>query len=286
MDNARQKVVINGDWRDWGGDRTALLTFASCVHAGSYGWRVDVAPNPTAAAIAEYRRMVCRAERIVCLGGGSVIDAGKHVAGKRELVAVPCNFSGAEATGYASFYCQGRKHSATTGHPTTVVLNAKYLRGAPPEALSRSWCDAYCHVWESHRNPASTPESAELCALAFAALSTLGYGLNTLWGAHLAGRAIDIAPTGLPHALSYPMVGRYGMHHGDALARVLWRVAEYNHDGARHVAEACQWHGLDISWPDSVDVDVVLDDALANPRAHNNPQPLHREELRKCLTQS
>jgi alcohol dehydrogenase class IV len=49
-----------------------------------------------------------------------------------------------------------------------------------------------------------------------------------MWGAHLAGRAINISKTTASHAMSYQLTTRYGTPHGVAAALTLGHLAAAN----------------------------------------------------------
>jgi alcohol dehydrogenase class IV len=49
-----------------------------------------------------------------------------------------------------------------------------------------------------------------------------------MWGAHVAGRAINLSKTTAAHALSYQLTTRFGLAHGLAVALTLGHVATFN----------------------------------------------------------
>ena len=53
-------------------------------------------------------------------------------------------------------------------------------------------------------------------------------------GANLAGKAINIYKTTLPHAISYPFTAHFGIPHGHAVALTLDKLLLFNFQYAKH----------------------------------------------------
>jgi alcohol dehydrogenase class IV len=63
-----------------------------------------------------------------------------------------------------------------------------------------------------------------------------------MWGAHLAGKAINITKTTGAHALSYTMTACFGIPHGQAVAVTLPAWVEFNAE----VADTAMWAVLGV----------------------------------------
>ncbi len=195
---------------------------------------------------------------IIAIGGGSVIDMGKLIAlfssqsddtynidGKFDpvvcdLVAIPTTAgSGSEATHFAVLYINGKKYSCAdkTLLPKYAIVDPQFIFSSPPDLIAECGTDAFCQAIESWWSVNSNEES-------------LGYSQNSLElivnnlkdafkgsreslirlseGSHIAGKAINISKTTLPHALSYPITSHFNLAHGRAVALFLPSIFNFN----------------------------------------------------------
>lgn len=190
-----------------------------------------------------------RADFIIAVGGGSVLDMSKlvrffnsyegEVTGKTfekinnllPLVAIPTTAgTGAEATHFAVVYKDKIKYSVehedilpnyALVYPPFTYGNSKYLTAC-------TGFDALAQAIEAYWNLNATDESD---IYAEKAIKLLWPSLPDLVnnpteelrdrvseGSYWAGRAINIAKTTAPHAFSYPFTTYYGYPHGHAVA--------------------------------------------------------------------
>lgn len=203
-----------------------------------------------------------RAEVVVAVGGGSVLDIAKlisicaandgpvrdHVTGARPfaaagvpVIAIPTTAgSGAEATHFAVCYVDGDKYSVTDERmrPAHAVLEPSLTTSMPPALTASTGVDALSQAIESLWSTRSTDESRgyarDAARLAIAnlpgavAAPTPEVRAAMMQAAHLAGKAIDIARTTAPHALSYKLTTGWGVPHGHAVGLTLGGVFDYN----------------------------------------------------------
>lgn len=207
-----------------------------------------------------------RADVIVAVGGGSVMDAAKAagaLAGEPvltdRLVAEACRIgapaaglpvvavpttpgTGAESTPFATIWDRagGRKLSlhGPAVRPFTAILDPDLLRDLPAAQLASSLLDALSQGIEAAWSVRADEQSQALGAAAWAQLADFldrpsrpldpAERQAALLAGHYAGRAIAIAGTTLCHALSYPLTLRYGLSHGHACGVVLAPVLRYN----------------------------------------------------------
>lgn len=174
----------------------------------------------------------CGCGLIAAVGGGSAIDTAKCIrqgaGGGVPLLAIPSTAgSGSEATHFAVVYRQGVKESVDCGLPDAILLDPSTLDTLPDYQRKATMLDALCHGIESFWSVKATQESREYAkqALRLIMSSYEGYLRNTpqgnagmLQGAHLAGRAINIARTTAGHAMCYRITKLYGLAHGHAAA--------------------------------------------------------------------
>ncbi|MFA5942640.1 MAG: phosphonoacetaldehyde reductase [Candidatus Paceibacterota bacterium] len=181
---------------------------------------------------------------VIAVGGGHVLDMAKAVnfyAGKKPLVAIPTTAgTGSEATQFAVVYKDGRKTSLENAEiiPTFAIVDPHLAMSAPRDVALASALDALCQAVESLWSNKATEESKGYSRKA----------LDLIWeniipaienhdadaisqlmiGAHLSGKAINIAKTTACHALSYGLTYRFHVPHGVAAAIFLPSVWEYN----------------------------------------------------------
>lgn len=224
----------------------------------------DFSPNPTLeevdAGVALWR--ATKPDLVLGVGGGSALDLAKMINGvaasshgTRDLltgratlegspvpvVAIPTTSgSGAEITHFAAVYVDGVKYSITheSLRPTYCILDASLTHSLPSYLTAATGMDALAQAIESYWSVNSTPESRafsaeaiELCApnLERAATSPTPEAREALMqGSNLAGKAIDIARTTAPHALSYVITTDFGVTHGHAVALTLGAVFAFN----------------------------------------------------------
>jgi alcohol dehydrogenase len=189
------------------------------------------------------------ATAIVAIGGGSVMDLAKgvifycHENGKAipYFVAAPTTAgSGSEATCFAVVYRNGKKLSFQHQQllPALVVLDARLTESLSPQQTAISGIDAVAQAIESYWNIHATEASQQLAQdalnivrghlIAAVRVPTLAIRKQVLWGAHLAGKAVNITRTTGPHALSYYLTSRYQVPHGQAVALFLPIFFLYN----------------------------------------------------------
>ncbi len=159
---------------------------------------------------------------VMALGGGSVIDTAKLVAGSSPCHACPTTASGAALTSHACVWTKTKKIDVKTPKPIPLSLN--FPIKLSPQTIKRTAVDCYCHIIESFTSRKATEASRNYCRLALLNLKNFYATKNTKFlirAGNWAGMAIEIAPTNIIHAVSYVFTLDYGMCHGDALVSAL-----------------------------------------------------------------
>lgn len=221
-------------------------------------------PNPK---IEDVERGVakCRTaapEMVLALGGGTAIDLAKMIAamslqdesprdiainglalsqGTLPLVVIPTTAgTGSESTHFAVVYADGQKYSVADSCllPCVAVVDPELTYSLPPQLTATTGLDAFCQAIESIWAVGATDESVAYAKTAATlALEHLPTAVNTpnsearhamSLASHLAGKAINISKTTLPHAISYALTSDYGIPHGAAVAITLSSVLAYN----------------------------------------------------------
>jgi alcohol dehydrogenase class IV len=210
---------------------------------------------------------------IIAVGGGSVMDMAKlvnifkanggemmsYVTGRTPiekrglpLAAVPTTSgSGSEATHFAVLYVDKVKYSVAHEYmrPDYCLIDPALTSSLPPQITASSGVDALGQAIESYWSVNSTDTSKSYSEQAIEqAVAHLKQAVKApdkasrqamADAAHLAGKAIDIAKTTGPHALSYYFTSHYDVPHGHAVALTLGRFIQFNSRVSRQdVADA------------------------------------------------
>lgn len=191
-------------------------------------------------------------ERIVAVGGGTVIDIAKVLTfegdwkteeifmGKvipkkvRHLIVIPTTCgTGSEVTNIT--ICELKNQKTKKGlaldsmYADKAVLVPEMLKTLPYKFFATSSIDALIHAVESYVSPKAIPHSEAYSEKAIEMIIK-GYqyikkhGQDTwkdkvedfLMASNLAGIAFGYAGCGAVHAMSYPLGGKYHIPHGEA----------------------------------------------------------------------
>jgi alcohol dehydrogenase class IV len=196
---------------------------------------------------------------IIAVGGGTIIDIAKIISiaysngckkveeilsdktlGNRlDLIFIPTTAgTGSEATSFAVVYQDKVKISIDHKSllPTYTVLDPVLLKSLPIPILNSTVLDALAQAIESIWARGGTEESREYSKEAIGLILDNLDKENTIErlsglqvASHLAGKAINISKTTLPHSISYPVTSHFGVPHGVAVFLTLPKVAELNY---------------------------------------------------------
>jgi len=242
----------------------AATALASCLAERHCARFYDFAANPRFTDVQRGLALAAalQPELIIAVGGGSVLDMAKAIAllsaqpvdplsivtGARQpsqpgvpLIAIPTTAgSGSESTHFAVVYIDGVKYSLAhpTIRPVYALVDPELSHSMPPRLTATTGLDALCQAIESYWAVAATAQSQAYAAAAIRHLwpnllpavhaPTASARARMSYGAHLAGRAIDISKTTAPHAVSYTLTMRYGVPHGHAVALTLGQFFPFN----------------------------------------------------------
>jgi alcohol dehydrogenase class IV len=235
------------------------------------GWTVelftDVSGEPTVAdgTRATEAARGCRADIVLGVGGGSVLDLAKVAAlllanpgdilqfvgpdarpkPARPLVLIPTTTgTGAEATRVAVLSDDHGKrviaHDSLV--PLGVVLDATAVVGLPASITAATGMDALAHAIESTLSTSSSPLTASMSLraaelmyhwlpIAYRDPEDLRARRATLYGAFLAGVALN-AGVVLGHSMAYTVANRTKLAHGVTCAMALPYCLAYNSSAA------------------------------------------------------
>jgi alcohol dehydrogenase len=229
-----------------------------------------VEANPTTRHVEAGTRLAREAgiDSLVGLGGGSPMDCAKGInflltnGGRMEdyrgtgkasrpllpAVGVPTTAgTGSDAQSYALIAREEDHEKMACGDPkarfATVILDPALTATLPRWTTAVTGLDAIAHALESYvctraggEARAEAREAWQLLEGAFQrVLDSPADGDargRMLWGAHLAGAAVEASMLGAAHACANPLSARYGLEHGVAVALMLPQVIRLNGDVA------------------------------------------------------
>lgn len=281
----------------------------------------QVTPNPTTEDVETALKVAQQAqvELIIGLGGGSSMDCAKGVnflitnggsmhdyrgVGKATkpmlpMIAIPTTSgTGSEAQSFAviadakthmKMPCGDKKAAAKV-----AILDPELTVTMPRSITSVTGIDAISHALETFvtlkRNEISNMYAMrawKLLSQSFARVLEEPTDLNArgemLWGAHLAGAAIENSMLGATHALANPMSAHFNTTHGVAIGLMLPHVIRFN---AAEVGplygQLAEVAGL-CSADDSQAAEKLADYVAEMVRLTGNPQTLAEAGVEETL---
>jgi maleylacetate reductase len=257
------------------------------------------------------------ADVCVAIGGGSSIGLGKAIARETglSLLAVPTTYSGSEMTSIWGMTDAGGKKTGRDPRvaPRVVVYDPALTLALPPLVSAASGMNAMAHAVEALYAANASPvalslaeEAARLLASSLPLIASTPHDgdarANALAGAHLAGRALDLAAMGLHHRLCHILGGSFGLPHARTHAALLPYVVAFNAPAAptamRRLANALNVadpvagiaslaRTLGVATPLSAlglrseDLERAANEAMTT--AYPNPRSATRDEVRALL---
>ena len=200
---------------------------------------------------------------ILAIGGGAVIDYAKiaNVVDVRpdlselivnytypfkdkytKLAVIPTTAgSGAEVTSNAVIYVDGIKHSFESNLliPDNFFLIPEFLISAPNKIKASAGFDSIAQALESLISKKSNDQSVEYASkslristnsyISFLNEPNLKNATEMSIAANLAGKAINISKTTVPHATSYPFTSLFNISHGHAVGLFFEKFFKFNY---------------------------------------------------------
>lgn len=227
----------------------------------------DLAENPTTQHVengVHFAKEQAPLDLIIGCGGGSAMDCAKGInflltnGGKMEdywgvnkasqpmlpSIGIPTTAgTGSEAQSFALIAQEKTHLKMACGDKKArfraVILDPILLTTVPRKVAAVTGLDAISHAIESYvctkRNPVAqmfAREAWHLLAKNFASLlnepANIAAQGNMLWGAHLAGMAIENSMLGVAHACANPLTATYDIAHGIAVGLMLPHVIRFN----------------------------------------------------------
>lgn len=227
----------------------------------------DFTPNPLYEQVCNGIELLksSNCDTILAVGGGSAIDVAKCIklavladegkaaiipplvsqrlaidGSKIPFIAIPTTAgTGSESTHNAVMYYEGAKQTVTNDGvlPDYAILEPSVLKTLPLYQKKCTMMDALCQGIESWWSVNSTDESKnyskKTVELIMANWRQYIFENNDdaaaqiMLAANYGGRAINIAQTTAPHAMSYKITSLFNLPHGHAVAIVLPEIWKY-----------------------------------------------------------
>ncbi len=204
---------------------------------------------------------------LLLTNGGEIKDyhgEGKATKPMLPMIVAPTTAgTGSEAQSFAlisdpvthvKMACGDRRDPREGGlRPRVAILDHELTRSQPASVAAASAIDAVSHAVETAATNVRTDLSQQFSQEAWKRLDrSLEAALcdpsnddarrDMLWGAHLAGAAIEQSMLGAAHACANPLTAKYGVVHGMAVGIMLPHVVRFN---ANAMPEAYASLGLD-----------------------------------------
>jgi alcohol dehydrogenase class IV len=214
--------------------------------AGVYDKAVMHVPLDVAQAAREHAASV-GADACVAVGGGSTIGLGKAIAltSNLPIIAVPTTFAGSEMTAIWGLTEAGVKKTGRDPRvlPATVIYDPEMVATLPPHIAGPSGINAIAHCVEAlyaiDANPIISMIAEEgIRALAASLPEVVAEPGNAqargeaLYGAWLAGTALNGASMAIHHKLCHTLGGTFNLPHAETHTVVLPHATAYNRDAA------------------------------------------------------
>ena len=214
--------------------------------AGIYDRAVMHVPLEVAQAARDFAASV-GADACVAVGGGSTVGLGKAIALTSSLpvIAVPTTFAGSEMTAIWGLTEAGVKKTGRDVRvlPKTVIYDPQMVMSLPAHIAGPSGINAIAHCVEALYAIDGNPIIAMMAEEGIRALAaSLPNVVNdpsdaaargeALYGAWLAGTALNGVSMAIHHKLCHTLGGTFNLPHAETHTVILPYATAYNRDAA------------------------------------------------------
>ncbi len=276
-----------------------------------------ISSNPTLGECLAGRDMVRQKGKdiVIALGGGSVIDAAKHISWAAEagfLMVIPTTAGTASYINNWSVITEGKeKKSFQTMAPSVALLDPVLTITVPPHLTLYTGLDCFSHGMEAYfssgSNPASDRQAILGCEMVVENLKdAIDDGENIVARGNLfkadllTGAAMNKAGLGVLHAIANIIPGFYPVYpHGYICGLMLKEVACFNRDWVTEekcdvilplvekassiIAHFSSSMELPLGVIRAQDLKKLKYLALGNINITTNPRPVHEGEMEYLL---
>ena len=164
-----------------------------------------------------------------------------HLSKIYKIAVVPTTAGSVEVTSNAVIYVDNIKHSFESELlvPDNFFLIPEFLISAPNKIKASAGFDAIAQALESLISKKSNTHSVEYATkslkistksfISFLKQPNLKSATEMSIAANLAGKAISISKTTVPHATSYPFTSLYNISHGHAVSLFFEKFFRFNY---------------------------------------------------------
>jgi alcohol dehydrogenase class IV len=214
---------------------------------------------------------------VIAIGGGAVIDTAK-ILSSTPITCYPTTASGASATSHSVYWDGNLKKNCYRYKPKQILFNDEFISSLPSSALLNTKYDAISHcldvLWSKDSNKLDIDHVKHtLNKLVNPTTSPI----DIIKLGHIAGEFIEIVPTTILHALSYPITAKYGIPHGEALGFLIFPLCKMFNYTSKIKNLKKPKKSLDI------DIDFIILEARKYHKFFNVNKNLNIQELIKTL---
>jgi alcohol dehydrogenase len=230
-----------------------------------------IEPNPRTTTIDEGGALAIKenCDVVIGLGGGSPMDASKVVAliakdGRnswqyigtdnppKAALPIICitttSGTGSEADTFAVITNPATNEKPGFGFecmfPTESIIDPEFCTSMPQQVTASVGIDVFFHAIEAYTSKIASPISDMLSEKAIELVvqnlqtayndgNNIEARYNMAIANTIAGMAIQLAGTGLIHAMAHPLSGHYDCPHGEALSAVSLAIIRHNFPAAK-----------------------------------------------------
>jgi len=233
------------------------------------------------------------ADKIIGIGGGSVLDTAKILARNKRCIAMPTTASGAAVTPFATVW--GKKKISIETQKPILAIDSNMPIELSYRVKRSTISDALSHTIESFWSANATVKSKKYSKKAFHLIDKYlkVADIRTLIEIGIyAGRAIAITKTNIVHAASYPISIEYNIDHGTACGMLLPYFVGYidykelpkmfnlktNSEVANFLMSLFIFHKIN-----NLDARLVAEKALEYPKIKDGPKSASKDNLIRIL---
>ena len=214
---------------------------------------------------------------VTTIGGGAVIDTAK-ILSNTPITCYPTTASGASATSHSVYWDGNLKKNSYRYKPNQILFNNKFISTLPSSVLLNTKYDAISHcldvLWSKDSNKVDIDQVKHTLNKL---VNPTTPPIDIIKLGHVAGEFIEIVPTTILHALSYPITAKYGIPHGEALGFLIFPLCKIFNYTSKIKNLIKPKNFLDI------DIDFVILEACKYDKFFNLNKNLNIQELIKTL---
>ena len=216
---------------------------------------------------------------VITIGGGAVIDTAK-ILSSTPITCFPTTAAGATATSHSVYWDDDIKRNFHSYIPKVVNFVPEFIESLPKNTLLYTKYDAISHcldvMWSKDFYKVG-PNKVKVEDTLIKLIDPKIEPIEVIKLGHEAGSFIQIAPTTILHALSYPLTGKYGISHGKALGFLIPPLCRiFNYDLKIQKLKTLE-EFVDIN------IDFIIDKAQTYSKFFNTNQLIDLNILKKEL---